>query len=286
MSDVWSTMAGECGQGDGLHLTTGDHALLEVIDPETAEPLPLDDGVTGELVWTHLNRKASPLLRYRSSDLATVWTAPCACGRTTPRIRIGGRRDDMLRVQAVNVYPQAIGELLGGARHAVVADGDPIVPPLHVYVEGRPTRSASRPSCAPMSRSTSSHLAACRSPSTRRRKSSEPPGATNCRTRSDTTEESDERHRRRARHRPDHQLGQPAPPQRVGPRDDRRDRRRARRRRPRARRALPRRPRRRARTSPPATTCSRPPSPTSTASPPPSTSSSASPRSCSSRSSP
>jgi phenylacetate-CoA ligase len=136
MSDVWSTMAGECGQGDGLHLTTGEYAHLEVIDPETAEPLPLTDGVEGELVWTHLNREASPLLRYRSSDLATVWTAPCPCGRTTPRIRIGGRRDDMLRVQAVNVYPQAIGELLHGARHAIVADGDPITPPLHVYVEG------------------------------------------------------------------------------------------------------------------------------------------------------
>jgi phenylacetate-CoA ligase len=136
MSDVWSTMAGECGKGDGLHLTTGEHALLEVIDPATAEPLPLTDGVTGELVWTHLQRQASPLLRYRSSDLASVWTAPCACGRTSPRIRIGGRRDDMLRVQAVNVYPQAIGELLNGARHAIVADGDPIVPPLHVYVEG------------------------------------------------------------------------------------------------------------------------------------------------------
>ena len=112
MSDVWSTMAGECGHSDGLHLTTGEHALLEVIDPETAEPLPLEDGVHGELVWTHLDRQASPLLRYRSSDLATVWTDPCPCGRTTPRIRIGGRRDDMLRVQAVNVYPQAIGELL------------------------------------------------------------------------------------------------------------------------------------------------------------------------------
>ena len=136
MSDMWSTMAGECGEGEGLHLTTGDHALLEIIDPETAEPLPMTDGVAGELVWTHLDRQASPLLRYRSSDLATVWTAPCACGRSTPRIRIGGRRDDMLRVQAVNVYPQAIGELLGGARHAIVADGDPIVPPLHVYVEG------------------------------------------------------------------------------------------------------------------------------------------------------
>ena len=112
MSDVWSTMAGECGQGEGLHLTTEGHAVLEVIDPETQALLPLEDGVAGELVWTHLNRRASPLLRYRSSDLATVYTAPCACGRTSPRIRIGGRRDDMLRVQAVNVYPQAIGELL------------------------------------------------------------------------------------------------------------------------------------------------------------------------------
>jgi phenylacetate-CoA ligase len=139
MSDVWSTMAGECGQGDGLHLTTEGHAVLEVIDPETAELLPLEDGVTGELVWTHLNRRASPLLRYRSSDLATVSTVPCACGRTSPRIRIGGRRDDMLRVQAVNVYPQAIGEVLdrlgASGGYAVVADGDPIAAPLQIYVE-------------------------------------------------------------------------------------------------------------------------------------------------------
>ena len=144
MSDVWSTMAGECGEGEGLHLTTEAHAVLEVVDPGTGDVLPLEDGVAGELVWTHLEREASPLLRYRSSDLATVHTAPCACGRTTPRIRIGGRRDDMLRVQAVNVYPQAIGELLGGARHAIVADGDPIVPPLHVYVERPGDRDADR----------------------------------------------------------------------------------------------------------------------------------------------
>ena len=133
MSDVWSTMAGECGRGEGLHLTTEAHALLEVID-EHAHVLPLEDGVRGELVWTHLQREASPLLRYRSGDLAHVWTAPCACGRTSPRIRIDGRVDDMLRVQAVNVYPSAIGEIVG-ARWAVVALGDPIMPPLRVYVE-------------------------------------------------------------------------------------------------------------------------------------------------------
>jgi phenylacetate-CoA ligase len=139
MSDVWSTMAGACEEGAGLHLTTGDHAVLELVDPDSGDPVPLDDGAEGEFVWTHLRREASPLLRYRSADLGRVWTSPCACGRTTPRIRIDGRRDDMLRVQAVNVYPQAIGAILERdarlGRHCVVADGDPIVPPLRVYVE-------------------------------------------------------------------------------------------------------------------------------------------------------
>jgi phenylacetate-CoA ligase len=136
MSDVWSTMAGECGEGEGLHLATEGFALLEVVDPESGAVLPFEDGVQGELVWTHLQREASPLLRYRSGDLARVWTDPCACGRDSFRIRIDGRTDDMLRVQAVNVYPAAIGEILGDVgRWAVVALGDPIVPPLRVYVE-------------------------------------------------------------------------------------------------------------------------------------------------------
>jgi phenylacetate-CoA ligase len=139
MSDVWSTMGGACGAGEGLHLTVGDHAVLELIDPDSGDVLELVDGATGELVWTHLRREASPLLRYRSGDLAQVWTSPCECGRGGPRIRIDGRRDDMLRVQAVNVYPQAIGAILDAddrlGRHCVVAEGDPIVPPLRLYVE-------------------------------------------------------------------------------------------------------------------------------------------------------
>ena len=139
MSDVWSTMAGACGEGEGLHLTTGEHALLELVDPDSDAPVELEDGASGELVWTHLKREASPLLRYRSGDLGRVWTSPCACGRDTPRIRIDGRRDDMLRVQAVNVYPQAISAILAAeprlGRHCVVAEGDPVVPPLRLYVE-------------------------------------------------------------------------------------------------------------------------------------------------------
>jgi phenylacetate-CoA ligase len=139
MSDIWSTMGGACGEGEGLHLTVGDHAVLELIDPDNGDSLELADDATGELVWTHLRREASPLLRYRSGDLARVWTSQCECGRASPRIRIDGRRDDMLRVQAVNVYPQAIGAILDAddrlGRHCVVAEGDPIVPPLRLYVE-------------------------------------------------------------------------------------------------------------------------------------------------------
>jgi phenylacetate-CoA ligase len=138
MSDVWSTMAGECEEGEGLHLTTRGHALLELVDPG-GEPVALQDGAYGELVWTHLRREASPLLRYRSGDLGRVWTSPCRCGRAGLRIRIDGRVDDMLRVQAVNVHPGAIGAVLerfsGLGRYAVVAEGDPIVPPLRVFVE-------------------------------------------------------------------------------------------------------------------------------------------------------
>ncbi len=142
MSDVWSTMGGACEADEGLHLTVGDHAVLELVVPESGEPVPLEDGASGEFVWTHLRREASPLLRYRSADLGSLWTSPCACGRTTPRIRIDGRLDDMLRVQAVNVYPQAIGVILARepllGRHCIVAEGDPIVPPLRLYVEAPP----------------------------------------------------------------------------------------------------------------------------------------------------
>jgi phenylacetate-CoA ligase len=139
MSDVWSTMGGECGEAEGVHLTCLNHAVVELVDPGNGETVPFEDEAEGELVWTHLQREASPLLRYRSGDLGRVWTTACACGRSTPRIRIDGRRDDMLRVQAVNVYPQAISAILGEdprlGRHCVVAEGDPIVPPLEVYVE-------------------------------------------------------------------------------------------------------------------------------------------------------
>jgi phenylacetate-CoA ligase len=99
-------VASECTEQAGAHVNE-DHFLVEVVDPDTGEVLP--DGVRGELVFTTLTREATPVLRYRTGDLASVVREPCACGRTLARMsRVTGRTDDMLVVRGVNVFPSEV----------------------------------------------------------------------------------------------------------------------------------------------------------------------------------
>lgn len=103
-------VAFECPQKDGMHVWE-DAYILEVINPQTLEPVP--DGEEGELVFTTLGRQATPLLRYRTRDLACVYTEPCPCGRTHRRIsRIKGRTDDMFIVKGVNIFPIQVERVL------------------------------------------------------------------------------------------------------------------------------------------------------------------------------
>ena len=103
-------VAAECQQHDGLHVNE-DHFYPEIIDPETGAQLP--DGEVGELVLTCLTREALPLLRYRTRDLVALVREPCACGRTSVRMkRVKGRTDDMLIVRGVNVFPTQIEQVL------------------------------------------------------------------------------------------------------------------------------------------------------------------------------
>ena len=106
-------VAVECIEArDGLHVHE-DHFLVEVIDPETGALL--DEGTEGELVFTTLLKEAMPLLRYRTGDIGSLVLEPCACGRTTARIRgLRGRRDDMIIVRGVNLYPSNVEHLLMG----------------------------------------------------------------------------------------------------------------------------------------------------------------------------
>ncbi|MCP4109198.1 MAG: phenylacetate--CoA ligase, partial [Desulfobacteraceae bacterium] len=103
-------VAFDCQAQNGLHINE-DHYLAEVVDPVTLEPIPL--GEKGELIFTSLQRKAMPMIRYRTKDITRLWREPCECGRTLLRMdKVSGRTDDMLIISGVNVFPSQIESLL------------------------------------------------------------------------------------------------------------------------------------------------------------------------------
>lgn len=123
-ADLSPLMWGECDEGAGMHWVGPDHVWLEIIEPDSESSLPIEPGVVGEVVYSHLQRQAYPLLRLRHRDLLEiVGTGLCRCGRRTPRVRCVGRTDDMLIVRGINVFPSAVrdviaefGELSSGFR--------------------------------------------------------------------------------------------------------------------------------------------------------------------------
>ncbi|MDR2197632.1 MAG: phenylacetate--CoA ligase [Coriobacteriales bacterium] len=104
-------VSGEClSSRDHQHIVE-DHFYWEVIDPKTLEPLP--ENAAGELVLTPLQKQGIPLLRYRTRDLTSVTCEPCACGRTSARMKkVRHRSDDMLIIRGTNVYPSQIEDVL------------------------------------------------------------------------------------------------------------------------------------------------------------------------------
>jgi len=103
-------VAFECAYQTGLHVWE-DAYFLEIVNPKTLEPCPA--GELGEMVLTTLCRQATPILRYRTKDLAYWIDEPCPCGRTHYRIsRIQGRTDDMFIYHGVNIFPIQIDKVL------------------------------------------------------------------------------------------------------------------------------------------------------------------------------
>jgi len=98
-------------QPGGIHLIESEF-IAEVLDPQTGKEVPT--GEIGELVITNLGRAGFPAIRYRTGDLVRLNLAPCACGRTFARFDGGllGRRDDMVTIRGVNVYPTAIENVI------------------------------------------------------------------------------------------------------------------------------------------------------------------------------
>lgn len=104
-------VAWECLEKSGLHVAE-DHFFVEVVDPETREPLP--PGREGELVITTLTNEARPLVRFRTGDMTTFDDRPCPCGRTSVRMAPALKRSDgLLTVRGIALYPDHLARLLG-----------------------------------------------------------------------------------------------------------------------------------------------------------------------------
>lgn len=88
-------------------------ALLEVLDPDTLEPV--EPGQAGELVVTLLEKEASPLVRFRTRDKVVYrpWHE-CSCGRQLDAIEAGtvSRWDDMVKIKGENVFPHEVDEIV------------------------------------------------------------------------------------------------------------------------------------------------------------------------------
>ncbi|BEH09954.1 MULTISPECIES: phenylacetate--CoA ligase [Geobacter] len=129
LTEVYGPGTGlSCGApgADGSIHYWADYYLLEILDPETLQPV--QPGEVGEMVFTTLRKEGAPLIRYRSRDLTRLVPGDCPCGCILPRHdRILGRSDDVVIFRGVNIYPGQIDEILDridglGSEFQVVLD--------------------------------------------------------------------------------------------------------------------------------------------------------------------
>ncbi len=133
-------VAFECSEQTGMHINE-DHFIAEIIDPVTEEVLP--EGSKGELVFTAIDKKAFPMMRYRTRDICMLSKEKCSCGRTFIKMaKPMGRSDDMLIIRGVNVFPSQIETVLlehgYQANYQIIVDRVNNTDTLDVHVEMTP----------------------------------------------------------------------------------------------------------------------------------------------------
>ena len=143
IGDVSPSLFGECPLQQGMHFCGPGHVWPELVDVDTREPITIEAGAVGELVYTSLTREAMPVVRFLSADIVRIEGTDCGCGRTSFRMRCLGRRDDMFIVRGVNVYPSAILAVIGEFRPRVTGRARVVLqrsevsvqPPVPIEVE-------------------------------------------------------------------------------------------------------------------------------------------------------
>jgi phenylacetate-CoA ligase len=99
----------ECTEQKGCHLND-ELLFLEVLKQNGQEAL---NGESGEIVITTLEVEGTPLIRYKTGDIAQVYHNKCDCGKNTTRLGpIIGRKNQMIKYKGTTLYPKAIFEVL------------------------------------------------------------------------------------------------------------------------------------------------------------------------------
>ena len=127
LADVLAAMWSECEAKAGMHYNGQRSVVIELVDPEDGSRLDWTEGARGEILYTTFEREATPVVRYRSADHVVVTGVDCACGRTSPRISVLGRTDDMLIYKGMNVFPAAIREV------ALAVAPDSLAPTIRIW---------------------------------------------------------------------------------------------------------------------------------------------------------
>jgi phenylacetate-CoA ligase len=112
LTEMGLGVAVECEARDGFHFNEGD-LYLEIVDPQTGQPV--EQGEEGELVFTALSFTGTPLIRYRTHDIAHFITEPCACGATTLKkfSNVTKRLESIINIENdITLYPSRFDELL------------------------------------------------------------------------------------------------------------------------------------------------------------------------------
>ncbi len=128
----------------GMHVISPEHCIwTDLVDPNSKEPVPLENGAVGEGVITALDHQAGPPFRYSFGDTLQLFTEPCSCGAPGWRFKILGRVDDLLNVKGIKVYPAAVRNIINSfaprttGEMRIVLDAPPpaVKPPLRIKVE-------------------------------------------------------------------------------------------------------------------------------------------------------
>src|SRR4029077_14597238 len=135
IGDVAPSLFGECPQQNGMHFCGQGHVWVELIHPDSREPMEIEAGAEGELVYTALTREAMPVVRFLGGDIARIEGTTCECGRTSFRQRVIGRSDDMFIVRGVNVSPTAILSIVGDFRPRVTGRARVVRPGPETSIE-------------------------------------------------------------------------------------------------------------------------------------------------------